>query len=774
MNIERKPLFRAIRVALLQGALWASVGVLALGGSAFAQDDFSLGEEETPAVDFAALRAEQTTVKSEIEIGFGDVSESSYRFGRYNGLDDDGLFPIVNIDIYKRPAWDSGDDFWWRLSGRNLGLDSRDLSFAAGRQGHYEIRLGFDEIPHNQFDDGFTIFDGAGSGNLTLPAGWVAGQNTATMTNLIANLKPTKVEHSRQRFDVGGHAYFGSGWKTSVDYSREKKDGTKSFGLVMGNSGGNSRAVVAPVPIDFVTEQVDAKLSWADATKQISFGYYVSLFENDSDSITWQNPYSLISGWANASVGFPNGQGRMALEPDNQFHQLTVNGGWSFTPQYRLSGDVAIGRGTQDDDFQPYTVNPTLAASITAPLPVDSLDGEVDTTYVGLRFSGQPGGGFGFNLNYKFDERDNKTHHHVFDYIGGDSQLQTVSATSGKRRINEPKSYKEQSFKADARWNATDWLRISGEAQYRDIERPHQEREEIEESRYALNFELGGGEYLSGGLRMAQSDRDGGSEYLGYITFIGGYSPGYTATILPLVGGFPFENHPDLRKYNQADRERSEGELYVNLMAGDAVAIGASVNYAEDDYDNSILGLTFSRVSSYNVDFTWTPTERFTMYAFASEERYKNDQDGRSFVSGATRPVSAFDPNRVWNTKSRDYVLTYGIGGNVKFAEDKLTLGLDLVDSEVESNVRTVTGPSLARADLPESGSELLSASLYADYKWRKDWTFRWRVAYEGYKSYDWALDNFPPNQMANVITMGEQSPEYDVWVSTFSVAYRF
>lgn len=774
MNIERKPLFRAIRVALLQGALWASIGALALGGSAFAQDDFSLGEEETPAVDYAALRAEQTTVKSEIEIGFGDVSESSYRFGRYNGLDDDGLFPIVNLDIYKRPAWDSGDDFWWRLSGRNLGLDSRDLSFAAGRQGHYEFRLGFDEIPHNQFDDGFTIFDGAGSGNLTLPAGWVAAQNTAGMTNLIANLRPTKVEHSRQRFDVGGHGYFGSGWKASVDYSREKKDGTKSFGLVMGNSGGTPRAVIAPVPIDFVTEQVDATLSWADATKQISFGYYVSLFENDSDSITWQNPYSLINGWAGASVGFPNGQGRMALEPDNQFHQLTVTGGWSFTPQYRLSGDLAIGRGTQDEDFLPYTVNPTLAATITQPLPVNSLDGEVDTTYVGLRFSGQPGDGLSFNLNYKYDDRDNKTHHHEFVYIAGDSNNQNTAANSGFRRINEPKSYRLQSFKADAAWRASDWLRISGEAQYRDIERPHQEREEIEESRYALNFAIDTGSFVSGGVRLASSDRDGGSEYLGYITFIGGYSPGYTSTVQPFVDGFPFENHFDLRKYNQADRERSEGEVYLNFMAGDAVAIGASVNYAEDDYDNSIFGLTMSRVSSYNVDFTWTPTDSFSLYAFASEERYRNDQSGRAFSGGAVRAAQAFDPNRNWNTKSRDYVMTYGIGGNVKLAEDKLTIGLDLVDSEVESDVITAVGPSLTRADLPESGSELLSASLYADYKWRRDWTFRWRVAYEGYKSYDWALDNYPPNQMANVITMGEQSPDYNVWVSTFSVAYRF
>lgn len=45
---------------------------------------------------------------------------------------------------------------------------------------------------------------------------------------------------------------------------------------------------------------------------------------------------------------------------------------------------------------------------------------------------------------------------------------------------------------------------------------------------------------------------------------------------------------------------------------------------------------------------------------------------------------------------------------------------------------------------------------------------------YEQFESTDWAVDNAPPNQLANVITMGGSSPDYDVWVTTFSVGYRF
>ncbi|MFO1495394.1 MAG: MtrB/PioB family decaheme-associated outer membrane protein [Lysobacterales bacterium] len=777
MNIQRKMLSQAIRDHLVRGSLWATVLAVAISGSGVqAQDDFALdGEDQAPAQNLEELLEEQTVVKSEIEVGFGDVSDPSYRFGRYTGLEDEGLFPIVNLDIYKRGAWDGDDAGYWRLSGRNLGIESRELSFEFGQQGRYDFHIGFDEIPHYQLDDAQTIFTNPGSTNLTLPTGWVAGQTTATMTQLLPSLRTFGIEHSRKRFDVGGDLVLPSGWHFDANYSREQKDGNKTIALTIGNSGGNPRAVLAPEPVDYETQQLDAVLSFADATKQFSVGYYVSLFNDGNSSLIWQNPYSTISGWtATANVGYPTGQGQMHLEPDNQFHQINLSGGWSFSKTTRLSANVSFGRGTQNEDFLPYTINPAIAATITQPLPVSSLDGEVDTTYVGLRLTSQPWDTLAVAASYKLDDHDNKTEEHEFVYIGGDSLAQNTAATSNQRRYNEPKSYKIQAFKLDGTWNAAEWLRVSGEAEWRSTERPHQEREEIDENRYALNFALEGSEYWSGGVRLTDSTRDGGSEYLGYETLLGGYAPGYYNTLLPLVGGFPFENLPGLRKYNQADRDRQNGEVYASFMPDEAVAISASIDYSEDDYRNSELGLTFSRVSAYNVDVSWAPTDKTSAYAFASEERYKSDQDGRSFAGGAVRPTQYIDPTRNWTVQSRDYVFSYGVGFNTKVWEDKLTLGFDYVNSKADTDILTTTGSALTRADLPTSTSDLASASVYGDYRWRKDIVFHLRVAWEDYASTDWAVDNAPANQLANVITLGEGSPDYNVVVTTFTVGYRF
>ncbi|MCB1610682.1 MAG: MtrB/PioB family outer membrane beta-barrel protein, partial [Xanthomonadales bacterium] len=144
------------------------------------------------------------------------------------------------------------------------------------------------------------------------------------------------------------------------------------------------------------------------------------------------------------------------------------------------------------------------------------------------------------------------------------------------------------------------------------------------------------------------------------------------------------------------------------------------------------------------------------------------------YSGGGVRPTQYNDPNRNWTMKSRDYVLTYGVGGNLSFLEDRIKVGFDLVNSRADSDIFVTTGPSLTSAPLPTSESDLNSASLWADYRWRKDINFRLRFAYEDYAESDWAVDGVPPNQLANVITLGESSPDYSVWVTTFSVAYRF
>src|SRR3972149_2741895 len=250
--------------------------------------------------------------------------------------------------------------------------------FESGVQGHYGIVLEYDQIPTFRSDSAQTIFDGAGSANLTLPTPWtfgpdgadsgtVAGDSTGAMADLNASLKGVNIEHERRRLGFGVDKRWADTWAFKTRFTHETKEGLKTVGAVIGNSGGNPRAVLIPEPIDYVTRQLDATLSYADRKKQVELGYSLSLFNDRNESLTSQNPYAAITGWGSSStavdaveafVGYPNGYGQLHLPPDNQFHQVTASGGYNLSDTTRVTADLSLGRMSPDQAFLPYTVNP--------------------------------------------------------------------------------------------------------------------------------------------------------------------------------------------------------------------------------------------------------------------------------------------------------------------------------------------------------------------------------------------------------------------------------
>src|SRR4051812_11196640 len=75
---------------------------------------------------------ELTKPTSTIEGGMGYASDSSRRFGQYNGMTSSGLYLLFDVD-YRRRNDETGT--WYQLYGRNLGLQSREIRFDHYRQG---------------------------------------------------------------------------------------------------------------------------------------------------------------------------------------------------------------------------------------------------------------------------------------------------------------------------------------------------------------------------------------------------------------------------------------------------------------------------------------------------------------------------------------------------------------------------------------------------------------------------------------------------------------
>src|SRR5436190_615334 len=291
----RNVLFLAIAMALAFAPVAAS-----------AQDD----EEAESAQKLKDL----TEIRSDVEVGMCYVSDESPRFGRYNGLDDDGLSLILNFDILRRAPSGSDDASYFAAKGRNLGLDNRELKVEFGRQGSYRVHLDYDQVPNERGDDARTIYNGVGTDTLTLPAGWVGAQTTSGMTRLLPSLQPVEFETERRRAGAGVDGQISQHWSFVTNFRRETKDGLKSLGAVFGNSGGNPRSVLIPELIDYTTDQIDLGIRYTDQKMQFQLAYYGSLFSDTNQGMTFQNPYTTISGWT-APTGFPNGKGEISTPP---------------------------------------------------------------------------------------------------------------------------------------------------------------------------------------------------------------------------------------------------------------------------------------------------------------------------------------------------------------------------------------------------------------------------------------------------------------------------
>lgn len=457
---------------------------------------------EPTAVDPAV--AELTQPHSIVEVGVGDVSDDSFKFGEYNGLQRTGLYGVGSIDLRGGGAYDSSDATRWRVTGTDLGLSSRSAYAEYGQQGRFRVSVAFDSLRRNRSDSYYSPYLGVGSSVLTLPAGWqiplvprvsataanargllgsvatsgalVSGVLTAptaaqlAVSNaLIAADVPLFAQHelytTRHRFDLGASVVVTPNWDFSILARRENRDGTKPMGSVTRFTGSDISTVLAD-PIDTTTDQVTATLGYRSKHDFLQLSYYGSKFDNKIASLTWSN---WTASTANAT---------MSSTPSNEMHQFSLTAGHNFNAKTRLVANASYSRNTQNDTF--------LTDASTPLVPVTSLNGKVVSKYLTVKLSSRPFSALNLTLDYKFDERKNDTPVHIFGFYDANQAAGTgnvnaafaaalgvpaaLLTSSINVNANRPYSRRLNEFSgtADFRLTPTQALRFSYEHQKLD------------------------------------------------------------------------------------------------------------------------------------------------------------------------------------------------------------------------------------------------------------------------------------------------------------------
>lgn len=419
-----------------------AAALLATFGPAQAQDE-----------DIAQL----TKPESSVEAGIGYVNKDNQRFGQYNGLKDDGFYGLLDLNVVRR---DEATGTWLKFTGRNLGLDNRELRFEHNRQGDWGYFIDFGQTPrHNPFD---------------IRTGLAGAGTTAQRVNLAPSYN-LELKTKRDALTLGFDKIFVGGFSLEVRFKNEEKDGARMFGLGTSN---NIRFLTDP--INQTTRQLDVVLAYTGERLQLSGGYYGTTFENQNKLIT-------VTGGA-----FPS----IALPPDNQSHQLYLSGGYNFTSTTRGTFKLAYTHQTQDDTFIP--------AVMVAGNTRTNLGGVIDTKLIQAGITSRPSPKLSLLANLRYEDRPDKT-----------PLAQYNTAAGTQNGFNEPRSMRTLAGKAEASYSLPMDFRLTGGFDYdqrdRNVSpvRSVSAREETEEKSWRVELRRSMSETITGALSYINSDRTG-------------------------------------------------------------------------------------------------------------------------------------------------------------------------------------------------------------------------------------------------------------------------
>ncbi len=696
--------------------------VLACGGESLAAEEGQVTEDtvaDRQAVDTSRWLCSLCNYPEgwygTVDFGPGYVSDSSLKFGDYRGLEEKGFFLSVDGNAHYRDS----NGRYYDLYARDLGIESRQLEMRGGRQGRYEVRLAYQEIPKYRGYGARTPFLDVGKTALPLPQDWVHARSTGEMSNLDDSLQDTSLNTKRKTLDLGLSFEGDSRWSYEVDFQHQEKNGSRPYG------GGvfTINSSHFPAPVDFTTNQFNMGLAYSGTRSQIRFGFMGSAFDNGSSSVSWENPFTAIPGTEIL---------RASLEPDNDFYQFNLSGAWSPTPKIRLSGQAAAGRMTQDDPFLPYTTNPNFS---DLPLPRPSLDGRIDTSTINLagKFSARLSRGLDLTARVKLDEKDNKTPVDLYTPVITDLVLKQA-------RPNRPYSFKREKYDLELRYRAHRAVRLNAGLRRENMERSLQSVQETRED--TLWGEISFNQWASAQLRLKleSSDRD-------------------ASPYLQLEDGGPLE-HPLMRKFNMADRKRDRILLELDLSPADRLSVNLAYFTTEDDYENSVIGLQESEEQSFSVDISWSFSPNVSVYGYA------NLEDIDSSMSSAADLGAAF-----WSATTADRFITAGLGIQARVSK-KVMIGFDYVFSDSEGIVFTDSGQG--EDPFPALETELRNARVHISYRVSDRWGWKLLAEHENYESEDWYVDGLGPDGISRILTMGLLSPDYDVLVLRLLGTYRF
>lgn len=650
-----------------------------------------------------------------VEVGAGTVSDRSAKFIDMSGLDK-GSYLVLGGSA----RWRDDSGFWGTLSASELGLDTRALTAQLGQEGRFTAQLAYDKLPRRFADGAATPYLGSGGDVLTLPAGYP--RDTTAAMPLAGTLQPLKLGYDHSRLQ-GGLRWTGSErWTVRVDARRDEREGTRP-----GAGAFFATTAQLALPLDHVTHQLEVSAAYLGRPVQATLSYHLSSFSNGQAALRFASPFSPVVAGATT--------GQLAGAPDNDFHQVAASLAYQLNPEFRASADIAVGRMTQNAAYLPLTLTPGLAASLPA-LPAASLDGRADTFNAALRFVYvTPVEGLRLNASYTRDVRDSDNVTQTFPAVATDMFVGLRPVT------NTPLSFFRDRVKFSGDYRASSRLKASAGVEYDTRERSYSEVVTTRETTVWARVAGQARDDLALSLKVSRSSR--GHDGYGVSTW----------TDAP--------QNPLLRKYDLAKRDRVAAAARADWTATEKLSIGVGIEGTQDDYVESVIGLTDGRSFSLAADMAYALSEATQLRAYGQAEAAHTRQAGSQLYAGPD-----------WTGRVRDRHTVLGLGARHLAMAGKLELGADLTVSRARS--RTLLDIATPTTAFPAATTALDRLKLSASYQLKDKLSLLGSFWHERYESADWQLDGVQPDTVPYLLAFGQQAPKYRLNVLQVSLRYRY
>ena len=752
-----------------------------------------------PSLSFAQEESADalTRPSSTIEVGIGAPSQSSAKFGEYNGLNkaDGGL--VGNANIRGGDAYGMGTGTQrWEIKASDLGTTSREVGANYSDQGQWNIGVNYDELRHNLSDSYQTPYVGAaGTNNFTLPGFGTAANTTSLTAAQRAAYHNLDIDTTRKNTSLNAGMEINSRLGLKFDYNHLDQTGSKpmAFGAAgfatSGTAPAGEAVSILPNPTKYQTDTVNLAVNWTGDKANLTGAYFGSFFRDGYDRVNF------------TTFATANNSQTMSTAPGNDFHQLSLSGGYGLTPTTKLTGSLSSARNTQNDAFVVDSfmyVNTGTAAGNSK----TSLDGVVVTQHADVKVIDQTTRDLVLSAGYKYDLRDNQTASSIYNF-------QAIGANNIAYYPNTPLSFKKNQgeLAGDYRIDKTQRVRLA------------YNREDV--SRWCNQYAVGGSNYLAGTncvVAVSSNDDKLSATYrakatedlatnVGYsyskrvtvsdpkaIVSMIGVRGGDTGTTAGTIKGLNGGDYTGFYPFFDASRIQQMTKAGFNWQANERLTVGVSARYTDDRYD-STYGVQSGAGRGLNLDATYNYSDNSSVSAYATQQSNERDltDEQRSLAQGAgaaSATAIAIPAGATWSNRLKTEDLTVGMsskkgglmGGKLEMVGD-LSYSLGKTNYGTVLNYSTATTGGVVCSDarilscgnLPEVKAELISFKLTGNYQMDKSskvavgYLFQ-KLASEDYY-YNGLLYGSNPNSM---LATNQTAPNYSVNVVTVSYIYNF